>query len=249
MRPALLCLLALVALGCAENPFERPATVVDGTGFPDELRGAIAPHRAYRGGEAVSLYLLGPATGAVGEVIRAGSAGARPPCLTGQRNAGGAFVEPDLAACQGFIFSSLPGQPGYTPFLRVREAPASRGDARSRAEAGSALTTTGEVVDLTVIDPQAVFADATGATARAIGWYETLEVVHLVLAGSLPVAGERVVPMDLLVPEGMQPGEGDDRVPARPGEPGYSTLCNVVFFRAEARMQPDPPITLHCVVR
>ena len=236
MRALALLLLA----SCADNPFGRPATVVDGSRFPAELRGSITPRQAVHAGRTVSLYLLGPADGTIGEVIRI--AGDRPPCVSG------GLLEPDLEACQGLIFPSLPGQPGHTPYLRVLDArgPAS---ARSRDEVSGPLVPTDTVLDLTIIDPAASFVDPAAATPRSIGWYETLEIIHVTLSTALPVTGDRVEAMDLLVPEGEAPGGGRDEVPALPGMPGYSTLCNVVYARGEERIQPSPPILLHCVAR
>jgi hypothetical protein len=274
-RPHPLLLLALGAgLACSDNPFGRPATVVDGSGFPPEVRGAIRPTLGHSGGQRAFYYLLGPVTPALGEALLLVDPDGTPlpDCRSGQRDDSGVLREAALDACQGAILPALPGQDGYSPFLRVVEVTVPAGyqlnAIRGRREAEAAAlprTTRDSYVDLTVIDPAASIVDSTGTVHRLVGWMDTLELVYLSLSPPRPLVDGSIPAMDLLVPEGMQPGSGGDVLPARAGMPGYSTLCRLVHYATPPGFTPgditdaaqipdadrrisDPPSYVHCAL-
>lgn len=244
--PASLALLLLCA--CTENPFARPLTFVDGRGFPPELRGVIAPRTAFVDGKQVAYFLLGRATPAVATAteLRGASGEDLPACRGPGRDGTGHFADAVLADCQGRLLGTLPGAPGYTPFVRLLEArmPAGYrpGDVRSLdalGERGIAAMPSARVLDLVLVDPDTTVSDPTGRTQRLVAFYQGLGVVALQLPGEVPLdeAGA-VTPMDLLVPEGHAPGEGGDVLAARAGSPGYSPLCRVVHFRTAPDFRP-----------
>lgn len=256
---------AALAAGCRDNPFGRPATFADGSGFPPALRGSIAPARAYAGGAPVDLYLLGDAPAVVADAVEV----AGPPPCDGVDETG-AF---DLDACQGPLLPALPDAPDYTPFVRLRVATAGADYPPNGARAPDELADFdlvpaggGSVADLAIVDAEASVADPAGRIPRRVGWVDGIAVVYLELAGDLPVdAGGAVAPMDLLVPAGWSARSGAAVASARAGEPGYSTRCRVVYFAVPDDFQagdvtdaadipeadrtvPEPEEYVHCAV-
>lgn len=242
-------IIALALSGaCMDNPFGRPTTVVDGTQFPTEVRGNIAPKRAYLGGNQISIYLLGQVSPAVRTaLVLSGQDGMDlPSCRTRQKDAEGHILDVDFARCQGAILEGpLPDTASYSPFVKLLRARVPAGyvanTVRSLDEAkqhGLALEDSGVIADFTVIDPEAVAADPSGKLPRLIGWYRGLELVFLDAGRGLPASGAEVTPMDLLVPENDVPGSGNDLLRARAGMPGYSTLCRISYYRVPDGMRP-----------
>lgn len=266
--------LVACASACLDNPFGRPAPVVDGAGFPEATR-MLIPRGAYLDGEKVLYFLLGPTTDAIGRVVelRDAQGAALPRCETRRKDPSGNAVELDLAACQGPLFDRLPGQAGYSPFVAVAESRVRMGYALDAVRAIEELAGAGAsppedggtVLDLAVVDAAAAYADPSAKVPRLLGWYRGLAVVYLQAPGEVPTAGGKVTPMELLVPEGASAGDGHDVFRARSGQPGYSPLCRVSYYRRPAGGQPgdvrdarllgaadvrpsEPPELVHCVV-
>ncbi len=242
-----LALLSVAVLACSDNPFSRPLTFVDGSDFPAGLRGVVSPRAGYLGGNKVSYFLFGPAPARLAEVIEIrGAGGEALPACQGPGRSAGHLQDATLDHCQGRILSVLPDSPDQSPFSRVLEArlpaAAQAGDVRGRsdlARLGVTPVTTSVVLALAIVDPDTTLSDPTGKLTRLVGFYGGLGVVYLELPGPVPVdASGEVIPMDLLVPEGAEPGAGGDVLPARAGAEGYSPLCRVVRFRVPMGFQP-----------
>ncbi len=270
-----LVLLAALA-GCMDNPFGRPATVVDGEMFPDDLKGVIAPEQGFVAGQAVSFYELGLVSGEIGEVVelRDASGGDLPICDTRAVDEDGTAQDVDIAGCQGRVFSQLPGRSDYTPFVRIRTVDVGNGyelnSVRSVEEAmgiAGSLQETERVMDLTVVDVRAAVVDPTGEFARLTGWFDTLQLAYLELATDLPVDGDRVQSMPMYLPDldDVVAGDPGALFEYRAGDAGYSTLCRIVLFAVpedyEAGditdvaqinpadiIEPSPQRLIHCVV-
>ena len=269
-------LAALPASACLDNPYGRPATIVDGAEFPEPLRGVLLPHPAYADGEAVSVYLFGATDTDVGEaVVFVDQAGAPlPACRAGLRDGEGQLLDVDLGACQGALVPALPDGPEYTPFVSLAAAsvPAdyqlnSVRDTGELDERGVAVEPTGRVADYAIVDASASLIDPAERIPRLLGWWRGLQVAFLHLADDLPTSGDRVQSMELLVPVGRVPDDPDAGIvaQARAGQAGYSTVCSIVYFVAPVgyrpgdytqvadipagdRRPPDPPELVHCAV-
>ena len=244
------CLLATgLFAACLDNPYGRPATIVDGAGFPPEVRGVLLPRRGYSGGASVDIYLFGdvaPQLSASAAIAFTDEQGQPlPACRTGERDGDGQVIDVDLDACQGPLLPDLPGTPGYAPFTRLATIavpddyrPNQVRSIAELADLGLAPTVIDQVATLALIDPNATLIDPAAAIPRDVGWFQTLKAVYLDLGALTVPVGEDMPAMELFTPVGLPPGAAGTIAAARVGEPGYSTLCRVIYYQTPPDYQP-----------
>lgn len=243
-------ILTVLSIGCLDSPYGRAATMVDGSGFPPEVRGALLPGAGYAGGQSADIYVFGPApTSLAGTepaiVFTELSGQPLPACQTGLRDGDGQLLDVDLDQCQAPLLPALPGDPDYSPIVRLASAVVPDDYRLNQVRSGAELADLGVtaqpvagVTVLAVVDPNASLIDPAGRMARNLGWFDTLQVVYLDLGDQVPVMEDDIQAMELLVPEGAQPGAPGTIAQARSGLPGYSNLCNISYFQIPMGYQP-----------
>lgn len=257
--PLLLCMAA-----CHEtDPF---LGFIDGTGFPAPLAGdadgEIKPTRGHAEGGDVWYYDLGvwptdPGEDANGngrldpkeDIDQDGALDVHNVYLFEEGcDATSDEFDPQTDSfdptVQGPIFSQLPDNPDYTPYVRVTRVTPSGGYECNAVKSEETVLercnddfdceATGEVVNMAVVGTNVALVDPldpAGSVSPLTSWNDGLLTTYFEFSTVATDDKGQLVPMDAFFEE-------EALFPALPGDVGFSSLCNQRFYFTTLPLEP-----------